>query len=335
MARKPRIEYEGAVYHVMCRGNGGCDIFISDEDRRQFLNTLEEACARTGWLVHAFCLMGNHYHVLLETPEANLVAGMKWLQGTYTQRFNSRHKRWGHLFQGRYKALLVDTSSGEYFSTLSTYIHLNPARAHLFDLDGGELTEFRWSSYPLYLDVSVRPVWLCVDRVLGNFHWEDGSAGRHRYRQYMQKRVRELSLSNNPSECDPVWAEIRKGWFLGDETFRAQLMDRMDGVMKGKRRSSFSGEQVRGHDLIEAERLVKTGLKVLGLSEDDLNKLLKNCPQKYAVAWLVRRNTCVENRWIKDRLQMGQATNFATFLKRMEQGDFGKESFERVKNIIS
>ena len=101
MARKPRIEYEGAIYHVMSRGNRGDAIFLDDKDRETFVDTLEEACAKTGWQVHAFCLMGNHYHLLLETPEANLVAGMKWMQGTYTQRFNSRHKLWGHLLQGR------------------------------------------------------------------------------------------------------------------------------------------------------------------------------------------------------------------------------------------
>ena len=98
MPRKPRIEYEGAVYHVMCRGNGGEAIFWSDKDRELFIDTLDEACGRCGWRIHAYVLMGNHYHLLLETPEANLVDGMKWFQGTYTQRFNSRNRRWGHLF---------------------------------------------------------------------------------------------------------------------------------------------------------------------------------------------------------------------------------------------
>ena len=107
MARKPRVEFEGAVYHVMCRGNRQEDIFWGDRDCEMFLDTLGEACGRCGWKAHAFALMGNHYHLLLETPEANLVDGMRWFQGTYTQRFNARHNVWGHLFQGRYKALLV------------------------------------------------------------------------------------------------------------------------------------------------------------------------------------------------------------------------------------
>ncbi len=142
MARKPRIEYAGAVYHVMSRGDRQNDIFRDDRDRRVFLDTLSEACSRQGWFVHAYVLMGNHYHLLLETPEPNLVVGMTWLQGTYTQRFNSRHKEWGHLFQGRYKALVVQSDRGDYFSTVAAYIHLNPVRSRLMDFGIHELSDY-------------------------------------------------------------------------------------------------------------------------------------------------------------------------------------------------
>src|SRR5712664_4533098 len=130
MARPLRIQYSGAVYHIMARGSRGQRIFADVQDRKRFLEALGEACQKTGWRIHAYVLMGNHYHLLVETPEGNLVAGMKWLQGTYTQRYNSRHKVFGHLFQGRYKALLVD-GAGNYLAVVSTYIHLNPARAKL------------------------------------------------------------------------------------------------------------------------------------------------------------------------------------------------------------
>lgn len=166
MARKPRVEYEGAIYHVMSRGNRQEAIFRDAKDCQKFLETLSEACGRCGWRIHAFVLMGNHYHLLLETPEANLVAGMKWLQGTYTQRFNSRHKVWGHLLQGRYKALLVDGEGGDYFSAVGNYIHLNPARTKSFDVASGTLSDYRWSSFPLYSQPSKRPSWLAVDRLL-------------------------------------------------------------------------------------------------------------------------------------------------------------------------
>ena len=164
MARKARVQFEGATYHVMCRGNHQSPIFMDDKDHEIFLDTLGEVVERTGWKLHAFVLMGNHYHLLIETPEANLVDGMRWFQGTYTQRFNSRHKLWGHLFQGRYKALLVD--AGEYFRTVSDYIHLNPARARCFDLESGKLADYQWSSFTGYMRPSKRLEFLTVNRVL-------------------------------------------------------------------------------------------------------------------------------------------------------------------------
>ena len=109
----------------------GRRFFATTRTARRFLDTVGEACEKTGWWIHAYVLMGNHYHLLVETPEGNLVAGMKWLQGTYTQRFNSRHEVFGHLFQGRYKAVVIDGSSPGYFEVVGTYIHLNPARAGL------------------------------------------------------------------------------------------------------------------------------------------------------------------------------------------------------------
>ena len=230
---------------------------------------------------------------------------------------------------------MVDGSSGDYFATLAGYIHLNPARARLFDLQEEELGDYPWSSYPLYLDPAKRPDWLCVDRVLGNHQWQDDAAGRSGYRKYMRSRVLEIAVSDNSAEYDARWAEIRRGWFLGGDAFCKELLERIDGAMKGRQRSSYSGEQVLGHDEHEAERLVRLGMDALELKDADLEGMKKNCPEKYAVAWLVRRNTCVKNQWIKDRLAMGKATNFASFISRMEQGDFGSDSFGLVKNIKS
>src|SRR5438034_11457317 len=135
MARKLRVEYPGAIYHVMNRGDHREPIFRDDKDRLRFLETLAEACRKTAWQVHAYCLMGNHFHLVLETPQANLVAGMRWFLGTYTARFNRRHQLFGHLFSGRYKALIVDGSGTNYLRTVGDYVHLNPVRAKLLTAD--------------------------------------------------------------------------------------------------------------------------------------------------------------------------------------------------------
>jgi len=133
MARKRRVEYPGAIYHVMNRGDRREPIFQDDADRQTFLATLGEACVKAGWQVHTYVLMPNHFHLVLETPQPTLVAGMKWLLGTYTGRFNRRHKLFGHLFSGRYKSLIVDGSGSGYLRTVCAYVHLNPARAKLLD----------------------------------------------------------------------------------------------------------------------------------------------------------------------------------------------------------
>jgi len=332
MGRNPRIEFEGAVYHVMSRGNRQEPIFEDEHDNRVFLDALDEVCGRAGWTVHAFVLMGNHYHLLIETPEANLVDGMRWLQGTYTKRFNIRHKKWGHLFQSRYKALLIDPS-GDYFQTVSSYIHLNPARVKGYDFEHQTLVDYRWSSYPLYLRPAQRPNWLTAERTFGNYGLCDNRSGRAHYRQLIQKRVLELSESDTPWNVDEQWAKIRRGWCFGGEAFRDQMIEALDGVMEGKRRDSFVGDESKRHDRLEADRLFEEGLKKVKLYSSELATLKKSDPRKMAVAWLIRRNTCVRNEWISERLQMGRASKLSFFVKEVEDATDGTlfELKEKVK----
>src|ERR1039457_2282944 len=189
MARKLRVEYPGAIYHVMNRGDRREPIFKDDEDRQRFMVAPGEACAKTGWQVHALCLMPNHFHLVVETPQPNLVAGMKWLLGTYTGRFNRRHKLFGHLFSGRYKALIVDGTTPGYLRTLGEYVHLNPVRAKLL-LPDAPLRSFRWSSFPIYLqEPSRRPGWLRVDRLLGKAGiLKDNAAGCRQFELRLEER---------------------------------------------------------------------------------------------------------------------------------------------------
>ena len=331
------MEYAGAVYHVMSRGNRQQAIFRADQDREMFLDTLGEACGRTGWRVHAFVLMGNHYHLLLEIAEANLVAGMQWLQSTYTKRFNARHREWGHLFQGRYKAIPVEPG-GDYFSTIATYIHLNPVRMKGYDFGEEKLQDFRWSSYPAYVGKVPGFDWLCVARVLGSLNMAATPAGRRKYAEYMGGRAEEVRYSDQPWMANESWQKIRRGWFYGGDGFRKEMLGRLGASMEKGKRESYSGEEVRTHDESRAEALIVAGLKKLGMAESALRGMIKNSPEKYALAWLVRRKTCVENGWIKARLQMGKATNFSVLLKNLEtskKGEWGYALFSKVKNIVS
>ena len=199
---------------MLDRGDRREDIFRADVDRRQFLATLSQACERTGWRVHAWVLMGNHYHLLLETPEPNLVKGMHWLQTTYTSRFNRRHRLCGHLFQGRYKSVLVEPEAPGYFATLSDYIHLNPVRARLVGLDD-RLVDYRWSSYPAYATGRGRTPWLEVSRVLSEIGVEDTVSGRYRFAE----RMRQRAVATLTGKGDVTLRELRRGWCLGGESF--------------------------------------------------------------------------------------------------------------------
>lgn len=213
MARKLRVEYPGAVYHVTSHGDGRKPIFRSDRDRELFLETLGEACLKTGWQAHALCLMDNHFHLVVETPGANLVAGMKWFLGAYTARFNRRHNRFGHLFGGRYKALMVEGGGAGYLKTVCDYVHLNPARAGLLR-PGEKLARYRWSSYPAYLmPARQRPGWLRVDRLLGEHGLaSDTKAARRKFAGLMEARRGEaLDRNGKGFGAAGVWAARNSG----------------------------------------------------------------------------------------------------------------------------
>lgn len=157
------------------------------------------------------------------------------------------------------------------------------------------------------------------------------------YRDYIGQRMLEMQHSSEPWKIDAQWAAIRRGWCFGEGSFRKEMLERLDGSMESKRRESFSGEDVKTHDEIEAEHLVGLGMQALSLTEDDLVQLIKSAPAKYAIAWLVRKNTSVRTRWIKERLKMGSATNFADYLGRLEASElngWGQEEFQRVKTLI-
>jgi REP element-mobilizing transposase RayT len=305
MARQIRIEFAGAFYHVMNRGNNGDKIFFGKEGQGSFLKVLSETCQRTGWIVHAYVLMGNHYHLLIETPEANLVAGMKWLQGTYTQRVNVYMKRRGHLFQGRYKAQLVnaDTTESRYFQTVADYIHLNPARAKMTGKGKkwGTLKDYPWSSLPAYcLWQTKRPRWLEVRRLLETYSFKDNALGRESYLKYLEAKGGKTGKS---------YKELERGWCLGDGDFRQQMLDKAEGVLSSIKRESVSGSAVKEHNEYEAEKLLPDGISKLGLAHADLAKMSKSSLEKKALAAWLAKHTMASGAWIATRLMMGHPSS--------------------------
>src|SRR5437899_11165837 len=259
MARKLRIQYEGAIYHVMNRGDHRENIFRGDKDRELFLQTLGEACAKTDWQIHAWCLMRNHFHLVVETPKANLVAGMKWFLGTYTARYNRRHKLFGHLFSGRYKALFVDGSGNGYLKTVCDYVHLNPARAKLL-ASKHKLDGYRWSSYCDYLQAGAkRRPWLRVDRLLGEHGIpKDSPVGREQFQRNMERR----RLAEDGDE----FKALARGWCIGSVEFRSELM----AQMSEKAGPEHYGQEIRQSAEDKAERIVTHELKRLGWKEKTL-----------------------------------------------------------------
>jgi REP element-mobilizing transposase RayT len=318
-----RIEYRGAVYHVMARGNQGRAIYRDDQDRNRFLETLGEACAKTGWRIHAYVLMGNHYHLLVETPAANLVAGMKWLQGTYTQRYNGRHRLRGHLFQGRYKSVPVEAENAGQLAVVSSYIHLNPARAGLIRIGQDRLKSYRWSSYPWYVGRGRgRPAWLELQRVMGALGL--GPNERRRYESHLESRVLELGLKAGRAELQAQWKALRRGWYLGGASFGEQLRARISGLMAGRRRESHSGGGKQAHGEQAAEELFQAGLARLGLAEEDLRRGRKVTAEKAALAQWLRLRTMVSLRWVAQRLGMGHYSNAGRGPRKMRAEDLRK-----------
>src|SRR5579859_1201305 len=294
MARKLRVEYPGAIYHVINRGDRREAIFRDDADRKLFVSTLEKACEKTGWQVHAYCLMSNHFHLVVETPRGNLVAGMKWFLGTYTGRFNRRHKLFGHLFSGRYKALIVDGSGSGYLKTVCDYVHLNPVRAKLLRPEQ-RLRVYRWSSWLEYLKKPrQRPGWLRVDRLLGEMRIpKDSPAGRRELDRLMEAR--------RSMEEGGTYKPIRRGWFFGEKALKqellAQMKEQMGAEHYGVERQEAAEEQ--------AEEIIAGELKRRGWREEDLGRRAKGDAVKVALATRLREETVMTVKWIAQRLQMG------------------------------
>jgi putative transposase len=210
MARPLRIEFEGALYHITSRGNAGAKIFFTESSRQAFLDILGEVVKRYGWICHAYCLMTNHYHLLIETPNANLSRGMRHLNGVYTQWVNRHMKRTGHIFQGRFKSILVERES--HLLELARYVVLNPVRAKMVRTP----RDWRWSSYRATASQIDAPSFLTVSWILSQFDKNPKKASQQ-YRKFVRQ-----------GRGAEVWNQLQRGTLLGSEEFVGHLAPLLD-----------------------------------------------------------------------------------------------------------
>ena len=213
MARPLRIEYPGAVYHVTSRGNARADIFADSADRQTFLLLLESVVNRFNWVCHAYCLMDNHYHLLIETSDGNLSMGMRHLNGVYTQSFNRRHKRVGHVFQGRFKAVIVEKES--HLLELCRYVVLNPVRAGMVSAP----QKWRWSSYRATGGITKKESYLATDWILGHFG-KTKSEARIKYRQFVKDGM---------AGKEAPWEKLKGQIILGSDMFIERVREFLGG----------------------------------------------------------------------------------------------------------
>jgi REP element-mobilizing transposase RayT len=311
MARPLRIEFPGAYYHVTSRGNERKNIFKDKKDREQFLSYVGSAYLRYKAVIHIYCLMNNHYHLLIETPKGNLSQIMRHINGAYTTYYNIRHRRPGHLFQGRYKAILVDADA--YAGELSRYIHLNPVRAGMIEIP----EKYKWSSYSYYIKKKKKPEWLMIEFILDYFKGI-GMDPRKRYRDFVIARM--SGIYESPLE------ETVASTILGSERFIENIQER---YLKGKEKSRdlpALGKLASSPDINEIYNAIKSVIK-------NDPSLLRNY-----VLYLCRNNSGKTLKEIGNYFGISEAavsqTNYR-FCHRLEKDNKLKKRISRIQEGIA
>jgi REP element-mobilizing transposase RayT len=345
MARSIRIQSAGAYYHVMARGNRREDIFHDDDDRRFFLHTLSQACEMTGWRVHAWVLMSNHYHLFLQTPEPNLVAGMSWLQNTLTRRYNVRHRKWGRLFGDRYKAVVVEGEDRYHYQTLMDYIHLNPVRAGILCPKAKQsVLDYQWSSVAggYALPPKRRAKWLDAASGLKAFDLSDTVAGRRQMverldRRAMSEEIKSCGVPPQSEEVDARSSHLRRGWYWGTQAFGEAMRKLGSVLVRGaspQSRGYRTNPHVTEHGEKQAELWLKAGLKAAGLKASDLVGLKGSDARKLMLAELLWRRTTVSQEWLAEKLAMKSAANVSQQLRRLDRKKVRASLPESLKSLL-
>ena len=292
MPRKQRIEYPGAVYHVISRGNYRKDLFTHAKTAEAFERTIFEAAKRCGWRLYAYVIMSNHYHLAIETPEPNLVAGMRWLQSTFATRFNRFRNERGHVFQGRYKAILINEDRP--LLGLIDYIHLNPVRAKLCTVD--KLRGYPRSSFPKYFKRTVQPP---LDRVtlLQLADLPTTLAGMRKYAERLK-----LLDERDPKQRLALEKKYCRGWFLGSKKAKRELAE---DLAESNPAVDWEGVDLKEMNELEWERLTQIEMQRLKKTVDDISQDTKGAAWKVAIAKRLRKETTASNPWIAQHLKMG------------------------------
>ena len=320
---------------MMARGDGGKQLFEEDKDCYGWIDLMERACGSFGWRVHAWVLMGNHFHLLVETPEPNLVTGMKWLLGVYSQGWNRRRHRKGHVFQGRYKAVVVngEERDGCYFKIVADYIHLNPVRSGWVGGEtGSRLRSWRWSSFQAYAG-GRSPEWLETGRVLRAFQLSEDHRGGRAYAGYLEARAKDAK----GTVTDGALKELRRGWCLGERSFADKVLAALSGGTRTKRRKgSVAGAAASAHDEAEAERLALAALRALDAPTEtwQLSGKGKWVDETAVVAALIRKRTGVRNRWVAERLGMGHDGNVTRAIRRVNEYPSWKARLAKLEAML-
>jgi len=308
MARKLRVQFEGAIYHVINRGNYRRDIFESAGTARAFETCLWECAERSGWRLHAFTLMRNHYHLALEVPRGNLVEGMHWLQSTFATRFNRFRQERGHLFQSRYQALLVQP--GPALFKVVNYIHLNPVRAGIVPVE--QLASFRWSSLRRFLKGERPGALVCADW-LRELKLADDASGWEAYLHYLRW------LAADAGEQERLGFEsLSRGWAIGAPDWRERVAkNHASGALVC---GAYTAEMAELRSL-QWTRELEELLKAIRKNRQDLTDDWKGADWKVALAHTLRQRTTATNAWIARELHMGAASSVSQYLslRRREQ----------------
>lgn len=309
MPRAPRIEYPGAIYHVINRGNYRSWIFEDDGAKRSFEKCLFEACERAGWVLHAYCVMGNHYHIAIETPEPNLSEGMRWLQSVYANRYNRFRKERGHLFQGRFKSILV--GDWDRLAWLCHYIHLNPVRAKICKLD--DLRKYAFSSYPKLFKKATRPSFMSCEAFLaGSGGLKDTPQGRRKYAQYL-----DWLQSDAGAQKQAAFERMSKGWAIASKEFKQAVIsderNRLAAIETGDKDYSEIREETWE---IELRRCLKT----LGKNKHHTKNDPKSADWKVAIASHLKIKHLCKNPWLSKQLNMGAPAGVSRYCSELKSG---------------